>query len=650
MRIAALLLVFVLAGLVAAETDLNERCGRYTRCAECVHDAYLQYANERIGCRWCASTMTCSHNASCPVADRRVRASGPQCEDMQCSGARTTGNIYWCRGLTWVWLLFVVELGFVTGLYWVWMRAVQQLPWQFPGIHRAVSRATAGNVADTTAIELPKRVRAVQGACPMCHVFYNKTFEPGVVCTWCNIARVGFVPFVIGVCSVFLIFATLLGMSLRPSFADTWYLLLVVVPHAVYIGFFVWVQRSKRPIAGDDDEIDTSFGELAIFLKGRTLDAVFTIVKSDAVPATDAEPTNEDLEDSSPNNMSMVSDAENHTDTLQMLEIDDSIAPMFRSELKDMLRADEYIAWHERPQPTVILVTCRWLLTSFGLLLLVGVLLLLVGGISPSVYPALLLSPGPMRVCGFFMVAFAILMLAVVFSSIERHYVLTNRRLIMLSNGFLGSTHAAAVELADVESASIYGYQELGYSIMCFSWGNRSANPRRMPPVKMASFVGLTTIEELLKKFSELCDSLDSKPLKEKLRRLRSTWRLHIATNIAVALIAPVIFIAPSILPHELALFALMIMWAFNGTFIQRGVRVLSSTTAHLDLMKEWSRAGQSGFSLSRLMPHPFRRSRKPSMIKRSVTRPPTSPAHGARAAADATAPRTVTFEKPAEI
>jgi hypothetical protein len=71
-----------------------------------------------------------------------------------------------------------------------------------------------------------------------------------------------------------------------------------------------------------------------------------------------------------------------------------------------------------------------------------------------------------------------------------------------------------------------------------------------------------------------------------------------------------------------MSLLALVIVWFICCVLAQRGWRVLSTTSAHLNLAKEWGR--YSGFSLSRLMA-PMSRVKsaagKTKMVFRSVVR-----------------------------
>jgi hypothetical protein len=591
-----------------------DQCSQFKRCSECVYDAFPPQALKMLSCQWCEETSVCSSNITGCATVRKSTDKGYKCNDLQCSAARNTGNIYWCRANTIAAAVFSFELLLITVLYWFWLHAISQVPWKYPMIHQALDRLQAGNPGEE--VELESRVRATSGACPICHVDYGKQYPPGYVCFWCDVARFAFIPFVIGLGASLVSILSLFSLSLRPSFADWYYAIMLAVPHAVYVAFGAWVLLTRRPVVGDEEKRKTTFTELAFELKGRPLSKVFQLSAGGAAePTVKAEAQPEQSE-------STLSEQDQHVDTIQSLELDTNFPASFREALREALRSDEYIAWTEQPSSTVILVDNRWLLSAFGAGMFTGFYLVILSGIDTSSYPAALLAPGAMRAAGFIALAFNGILLALTISSIHRQYVLTNKRLIFLSAGLFSSTHFIATELADVKSASVHGYSELGYNVLRFTWGCAVKPTRRMPVVRPADFVGIVGLEELLTKFSEHAPALDSSTLKGSMDQLRMTWRIHIGVLAFTASLAPIVLVAPRVLPSEMSLLALVIVWFICCVLAQRGWRVLSTTSAHLNLAKEWGR--YSGFSLSRLMA-PMSRVKsaagKTKMVFRSVVR-----------------------------
>jgi hypothetical protein len=542
------------------------------------------------------------------------------CSDMQCAASKTTGNIYWCRGGTIATAFFAFALLILTLVYWTWMRAVHQLPWKYPRINQALDQVQSG-----AAVTLVSRARASQGACPVCHVATGKTYAPGAVCFWCDVARFAFVPFAVGLgCSVVAI-VSLFSLSLRPSFADWYYTLILVLPYGVYVAFGAWVLLTQRPVHGDEDQRATTFVSLAMELRGRDLSSIFTLQSGGDAHEDGGHgagsATSLVMDSGDSPNASMVSELDQHADTMQSLELDTEIPSNFREVLRETMRPDEFIAWAERPSSSVIIVDSRWLICSFGAGAVFGMFFLLIASIPTSSYPSALMAASTMRFAGFVILLLSFLMLAVTASSLQRQYVLTNKRIFFMSSGIFSSVHMSATELDQVSHASLHGYQELGYTVLTFAWGTATRPGRKMPVLQPPPFVGVVGVEELLSKFSEFCHNVDSSSQKATYDQRRTTWRIHLGALVGFAAIAPTMLVSPQILPPDLALFSLLWCWFMCATIAQRGWRILSTTSAHLNLAKEWGRFG-GGFSLSRLVPGAIGRrmpGRKPQAVVRSV-------------------------------
>ena len=541
-----------------------------------------------------------------------MRAEQSQCPDMQCSAA--FANIYICRFGAALAVVVSVALLVLSVVYGAWMYCLWQKPWRFPNIHDAFD--ALGSTTKPPVLQL--RARCDVGACPVCKVFHDRVFGPGQVCFWCDAARRAFFPFAFGMTSSVISLVLLFFFSLRPSFADWYFALLLLVPLLTYGLFVAYVMNHQCPVAGDANQRPTSFFGLALTLRFRHLSAIFD-VPDDAAPE-DTEPVTPPMipslmmeetmgaVDGAPGAMMVAGGPSSeafHSDTMHMLELDTTVPAAFRNRLRDDLKHDEFIVWWEKPAPSQIHVDNRLLLHTLAIGVLIGVFLFLVGGLPAGEFPRVLLHGEALRFLGLIMFAGFGLILASVYSGAERVHVLTNKRLITLTNGLLGSVHPSVTALDHVGQATVWGFQELGFSVVGFAWETVDTKPRRLPRVGMTRFVGVQNVNQLLTQFREHAPTLKTKKAQSERNRAANAWRVHVFVNFALVVIAPIVLLASEILPVSLALFGLLLWWDLNGAIIQRGWRVLHTTKSPINHKAaqgmEWKAWNQQGFSVKQL-------------------------------------------------
>lgn len=146
-------------------------CEGITRCSECIWDPTDGMLPPFLQCGWCVTTGTCvdlskdsilsESMADAPTtvcSDLRTRASmasgsTPSCPDMFCSASRTTNNIYFCRPLNLVAVVFAFVLLIITGAVYGWYLTIRQLPWRFePYLSESLQAIQEAETGATTVI------------------------------------------------------------------------------------------------------------------------------------------------------------------------------------------------------------------------------------------------------------------------------------------------------------------------------------------------------------------------------------------------------------------------------------------------------------------------------------------------------------------
>jgi len=608
MRSLLLLALTVLvstSGVTALRT-----CEDFQRCSECVYDAFeSNMAKQALRCAWCPAVNGCRNDTSCSGA--LTIAKNSQCPDMQCRAASLFNNIYICRFGAAFFIFVGAVLLFDSVVFAAWLNCLWQKPWRFPNILDALDELPTAPKPPLLRL----RTRCDKGACPVCKVHHDRVFGPGQVCYWCDVTRRAFFPFALGTVSAVVALVTLFALSLRPSFADWYYSLLLFVPILAHGIFAAYVMNNQVPIVGDLHNRPTAFFSLALTLRFRALDAVFEVPVDEAtepapepitppiIPSLMAEETmafTEPDRDAAPPTHEAF-----HVDTLHMLELDTTVPSAFRKRLKEDLKHDEFIVWWEKPAPSQVHVENRWLLHIFGVGVVTGVYCFIVGGLPESGFPRVLLSGEALRFIGLILVVVSAGVFAAVYAGSERVHVLTNKRLLMLTNGMLGSVHPWVTPLDHVGYATVWGYQELGYSVTGFSWETADAKPRKLPRVGMTSFVGVQNCGTLLQLFREHAPAIKTKKAHIDRRKQQAAWRLHVTVNFALVVVAPIVIIASEVLPTGVAFVGLLLWWNIHGAVLHRAWRVLSTTSSPVTSKgsaalgwKEWN---QSGFSVRKL-------------------------------------------------
>ena len=594
------MIIFLLFGILAPQVNADvvssAGCATFTRCSDCVFNAFskeLDTEKEQLSCAWCPSTKTCGyHNISCQHP--MIREQNPTCDDMKCSAASVTGNIYICRPIATIIIVTAIALLIESIFYYLWYACINQMPWRFSNVHQALD--SLGNATEAPTLQR-RAPEGGSGNCPVCCVQYNVEFGPGEMCFWCYVRRHAFPPLALSATVGVIALVTIVFFSLKPSFADPYYIILLLVPHCVFAAWGFYITSNQVPVVGDPDKRLSSFVSLALTLHGRRLESLFFVPEEKVTPAIQSHTSPSD-------HLSMSIDIQAaHNDSINMLELATSVPQAFRKKIQDDLKHDEYILWWEKPTPFVVHLENRWLLHTCANGVGMGIFLLLVGSLPKENYPRVLLDGAVLRLIGLICGVVFLILLASVYVSCERVQVLSNKRILIITNGLLGSQHNLYVELDRIGHASISGFQELGYNVATFSWGFAEKKLRRMPVTRIHSFVGVSNIDTLLTQFLEIAPTLESTKVIEENAHRVTTWKLYIVVHTAIAVVAPIILVATEVLPTGLNIFGLALWWSTNASMIQRGWRYLSTTfDAVSHKAPKWTQWSRQGFSMRRLM------------------------------------------------
>jgi hypothetical protein len=550
---------------------------------------------------------------------------------MKCGLARSSGNIYACRGATKAGIFFAVLLLIVSLLYFFWMRTLLQRPWRYINIHEATELIAQG--VDHPELRLQE---TSVDACPMCHVAQHHRFGPGVVCFWCEVARRSFVPFAVGVSAGTLTLVLEFSVSLRPSFGDWYYALLLIAPWTLYALFAAYIMHYQAPVPNDELNRETTFGALAMALCGRHISAMFH------VEANTRQPTlivvdRAGLDDG----------AGQHR--VVSLAMEREMVPEFRRKLEDELKAGEDVVWWENPFKTGVRIDYRWLFHFFGALLLLGLCAFVVGGLAAGEYPRALPPPAMMRFIAVVVIICCIVILVNAWKATTRMHVLTNKRLITITSGVMGGEHVSATSLIAIDAAQVEGFAVLGWSIVTFCWQTKDGSGKRhlMPQLQHKNrFVGIKQLGTFLEHLATVAPKLKTMEDKEKSAHQRSAWRIYISMQIVIVEAVPLLFMASG-LSAALAFFGVLFAWNMSIAIVARGLRVLATTTVRVQGgtsgIQHWGLFGEAGFSMERLTTLARgKRDRAPSFHGR-----PRAPSQEPAAAAAAATAASVDFEMP---
>ena len=276
------------AALTPAEKEQADAvCAEYTRCSECVYDATSVVMNRRttFNCIWCPKTGKCAADlapGSCP--SNRTLTHNAECDDMQCAGAKFSGNIYMCRpGMVFA-IIFSVFLIIISAVYALWYRVIQQGPWRYDNLDNALNRLCETHGGAWNASQKAARPE-ILSADPI-YVITKKeqkrsTYDEWAFGSteeerfWTNVKRYAFFPLAVGLLTGVISTVLLFTSSIRPFFADPYYALVLIFGYGS-IGVMVLYVRLFQPIA-DAGGVPETWINLAMFLRGRSIEKAFPI-------------------------------------------------------------------------------------------------------------------------------------------------------------------------------------------------------------------------------------------------------------------------------------------------------------------------------------------------------------------------------------
>ena len=614
--LALVLLALVGWNGVVAQDD---PCSSLTRCSQCAVDWATSVATT-IPCMWCTTTNKCTMNTTlCPDSDAQITTANglAKCDDTQCFLAKATSNIYFCRaGLNIVLFLAIAILVFSAAFY-IWMRALAQLPWKHPKIHdlvrdyqpaggkqkanetqqprtHALKKISEKESAEPSEIE-EEGTPSVGSTCSICGLTQPKSLRPGEVCFWCNISRCSYFPFTVGVVLPCVCVVLLLFTSVQPWFADPYYWILILVPCGIYLGFFLWIHFYQVPVIGDEKQTKTYFISLAILLRGRKLSLILpdeapqkVEIPPPRLPTPQPQPSQPMIitptseGNQFPTTPTTVNE-EQRVKTEQLLRMDVSIAPEFRKFLLDNLPPEEYITWWEEPRWVLVFTDIIWLIHFFASFVAIGVWMLILSSQPLTIGPNKYIGRAMLQTLGIVLIlAFGIL-ICIEIQGCHRMYVVTNKRLLILTFGLLGSLYTTMTPIANVKFAAILGYTEMFLgSVVTFSW-EMPQIARKLPPIQTDRFAGVVGVEKLLEAFKKAAPSLSSDLLRENIRSLRFVWKIHIAINVGVLALLPLFCIYSQMMSSDLAFVGMLCFMSISVCVIHRGFRMQQLTQTPLD-------------------------------------------------------------------
>lgn len=657
-RVAAVLLPLLCAALVAGDgkavrvADVVDVCSSYGSCAECLFDASDGILSPVHDCAWCVPTRQCvqfntsSFNVSggpdgtdrCP--DLRHARHNPACSDMMCSAAQTINNVYICRPMATLVVLCACILAVLNLCFYFWMSAIRQLPWKYEpqlgrllsgeessvgvGFERKDGAETAVSIHDKQQQQPQHRLLST---CPICKMAQPTSLGPGNVCFWCNIARFGFVPCYIGTTSALLCLVLLFSVSLKPWFADGYYVYLLLsgfVSHAV---FAAHVYTGRATHVHMEAARHTLYIRLALHLRGRSLLSVMPLLRENGatessrshnVVSPSLQPASVSIHSSSQaqqphphpskggtffleaNALSPEEIRQKKGETAQLLNMD-YLDQNFRKVLRQTLGRDEYVLWCEKPEVSRVVSFDFWLVIDFAAGVAFGLWLFVVSTIKdPGYVLTRHVTGASMGVIGFLsIVMFGCLLMTTLGSSV-RLYVLTDRRLLTVFNGVI-SPIVAETELRSLRCASVYGHRMCTEEpLLTFSW-EVPLMERKLPAMKTHSFPAIVSLKEFLYYFKAVAPTSLSirEQTRQGMRHRRKVWRMHLFLCIAVFQFLPVIIFYPLLVPSVLSFLLFVIVSAVVLATVYRGACIQHMTHASLSLAGNWAEVGLQRHSSS---------------------------------------------------
>eukprot|EP00331_Platyophrya_macrostoma_P001230 CAMPEP_0176405164 /NCGR_PEP_ID=MMETSP0127-20121128/192_1 /TAXON_ID=938130 /ORGANISM="Platyophrya macrostoma, Strain WH" /LENGTH=602 /DNA_ID=CAMNT_0017784205 /DNA_START=432 /DNA_END=2240 /DNA_ORIENTATION=- len=523
---------------------------------------------------------------------------------MQCSAATTSNNIYFCRGPVIAALIFGIILLIVNVFFFGWLMAIWQLPWRYANINQLVgdyitrSGSVLGSLSTAPIIDATLKSKAgarTGSSCPVCKLLQADPLGPGEVCFWCDVARYAFGPFYIGVIGSLLTIILVFCLPLKPWFSDWYYAGLLVVPYVSYTAFIGYIIICRVSIVGDSSQKTTTFFQLAWVLRGRSIKTVFPHI-DEGLPASKVPTTGSGSSGPTPIPAPVVPKfteeflSARRTETIQLATLD--ILPKeFRKLLQSELVHDEFVLWWYQPTTKEIIHDMKWLIHSFSTATALGVWLWIASSITDTSYPITeMIDSTSLGLIGTFVAFCGGISLLITIMGCSRLYVLTNRRLMIVSGGVLGA-HAVSTELSSLKYASVFGYTEWNVGpLLTFSW-ETPAELRKMPPIATKAFAAIDEVDSFLEAFNSVAPRLTyTEVIRENVRHNRSVWRMHIFFNALCIAISPIVVIYSQIAPWSVSIFLLFIVWSLNVCIIQRGLRQQQITYAPLSIVQEqWS-------------------------------------------------------------
>jgi hypothetical protein len=628
--IAVLLALTVAATRVAAaessgSSSASDTCAQYTRCSECVFEAtgVLVTAEHSTACAWCPSTGTCAAAFdNCPNV--ATYAENPYCEDMQCWGAKNTGNIYLCRVGMGFALFFSILLTLCSAFYYFWMRAVQQAPWKYERLDEAImalSEAYGGMIGASrqapkpSTLELEARYHVFLPAENSSLTFRQRAFgATDDERFWNMVGRIAVIPFAVSsivgaVCTLLLFFT-----SLAPWYADPFYGIALSAGYVSLLAMAAFVvvfqpsgkdaaaaakakeakeaaaessSNASRSKAGDsefDDEGMRFFVDLAILLRGRKIVDVLPIHTSDATNAAPT-PAPEKAAPAAAAGGNPLGKADDDDSSIVMTtqaptysELDESVAPDLRTKWEEIVRPDEHLLWWESPDRSILSVDVSWLIAYIATGLQVALFLWMLGAIPTKTYPSLLLDKASVHFFALIVFLVFLVMLALTFAGFKRIHILTNQRLIVIAKGIFGSTHVNAADLAAIKHMWASAYQELGHTVVSVHWEVPTLPMRRMPRFSTDTFVGVQKMDEFVSRLEQVARHIVPPPtMGDDRSHLTQVWRVNLFVNIVCALLTPALAIYPKLWPNYLGTMITLITLGFNLSQVVRGQRVMTT-------------------------------------------------------------------------
>jgi hypothetical protein len=642
----------------AALDEAKAVCAQYSRCSECVYDSTSVVMNRRtiVACAWCPQTSTCAYDFGNTCPSNRTLTVNNQCEDMTCSAARVTGNIYLCRiGMMFALFLSIVLI-LLGGVYGLWYRVIQQAPWRYDNLESALRLLCDTHSGPWNASQKAPRPD-ILSADPAYQITkkeqkrstydewaFGSTVEERF---WTYVKRYAFFPLAIsviaGVLSTFLLFTA----SIRPYFADMYYALLLLSGYGSLGAMLTYVRLFQPTSASAAPQL---WIDLAIFLRGRNIDKAFPVIANDAskakplpaaaqaVVAAASSPTPKitvtatsdkdapevvtkaaSIPDLAANKLILEAAekppltplgivenaiADDHaTQTAaasSAFELDEGIPSDFRSKVQEIIKSDETVLWFEAPDRNVVGIEYNWMYSLFTVGLGFAVFLYVLSGAHP--YPPLLLPPSSLIVIALMLIVVFFYLFVVLSSGCKRINVLTSKRLIVVARSVGGAFSVNQVSFEEISYCVLIGYREMNHFIMTLGWERIVANPpRRMPKIQTDAFIGVSKIDSLLRL---LIPRLKNKALPatfhDDLVHLRYVWRVHTAINIASIFLSPVMIVYSHIFPGGYGVLAMLLVMFVNSTLLHRALRVLTTTVAPITV--ETDGAKTDAFSVTKAL------------------------------------------------